>query len=98
MAEHLSLPLVDVSLEDRFGSSKKLEEAVKQSDTRHNDTEHILLETIEEGTVESTKNNNNSDKNDNTSILNSDQTGNALASSLSPCYPSMDFKGSINYV
>ena len=98
MAEHLSLPLVDVSLEDRFGSSKKLEEAVKQSDTRHNDTEHILLETIEEGIVESTKNNNNSDKNDNTSILKSDQTGNALASSLSPCYPSMDFKGSINYV
>ena len=97
MAEHLSLPLVDVSLEDRFGNIKKSEEAVNQNDARYNDTEHILLETIEEGIVESTKNNNNSDKND-TSTLKSDRTGNAPISPLSSCHPSMDFKGSINYV
>ena len=93
VAHHLSVPLANVAMEDRFNKKNKENLSDNEENIQENNTGEKDIELL---TIESTKENNNTDQTDSTKIATNGKSESPLLGSTSN--PTMDFSGTINYI
>ena len=94
VAHHLSVPLADVSMEDRFYKKNKESLSENKDDIQETNTGEKEIEVFEIN--ESTKENNNSDQTDSSKVPNNKKSESPLLGPTSN--PSINFSGTINYI
>ena len=94
MAERLSVPLAELSLEDRFRTKDPQKENAPEKETPITTGKCNYVEVLEIDQV--TKENNNSDETDGKPLPKNNQSASPLLQSS--YHPSMDFAGTINYI
>ena len=93
VAHHLSVPLANVAMEDRFNKKNQENLSDNEDNIQENNTGEKDIELL---TIESTKVNNNTDLTDSTKIATNGKSESPLLGSTSN--PTMDFSGTINYI
>lgn len=94
VAHQLSVPLADVSMEDRFYKKNKDNLSENEGDVQETNTGEKEIEVFEIN--ESTKENNNSDLTDSSKVPNNKKSESPLLGPTSN--PSINFSGTINYI
>ena len=96
VAHHLSVPLANVAMEDRFNKKNKDNLCGNENNIQENNTGEKDIELLDVSTNGSTKVNNNTDLTDSSKIATNKKSESPLLGTASN--PSMDFSGTINYI